>query len=280
MISDCNFHLPTLAEPVDLQLVKNKALLDKAIDVEFNICKYGIEETLLSAFEKADLLGLSLVNFMILDSNFAKQLCNIDFNIKLKEGHYLTVLIDPYDVNAAEHIESAYQQGISGIKFHPYLQKIHEKTYSKIQKLAMLAQSKNMWVAIDCSYGTDLLYKVNGVELCAYLLNSGYTGKLLSLHFGGPRVFDVMSLMAQHNNIYADLSLSLSYWKGSSVWDDLNFAISRVGYRRFIFGSDQPFIQFDKAVSDFGDFSTKYSLPTEVSESIKHHNFYEFLGEI
>jgi len=279
MISDCNFHLPTLPEPVDLQLVENKTLLDKAIDVEFNICKYGIEKTLQSAFKKADSLGLSLVNFMILDSDFAKQLCQLDIDIKLKEGHYLTVLIDPYDTNASEHIEAAYQQGISGIKFHPYLQKIHEETYSKIQALAILAQSKNMWVAIDCSYGTDLLYNVNGVELCAYLLNSGYTGKLLSLHFGGPRIFDVMSLMAQHNNVYADLSLSLSYWKGSSVWDDLNFAISRVGYGRFLFGSDQPFIEFDKAVSDFEDFSTQYDLTTEVSESIKHNNFHAFLGE-
>jgi hypothetical protein len=279
MISDCNFHLPTLPEPIDLQLVKNKALLDKAIDVEFNICKYGIKKTLDAAFKKADSLGLSLVNFMILDSDFAKNLCNIDFNIELKEGHYLTVLIDPYDESAAKHIESAYQQGISGVKFHPYLQKIHEETYSKIQELAMIAQSKNMWVAIDCSYGTDLLYKVNGVDLCAYLLNSGYTGKLLSLHFGGPRIFDVMSLMAQHTNIYADLSLSLSYWKGSSVWDDLNFAISRVGYSRFIFGSDQPFIQFDKAVTDFEDFSTKYGITTEVCESIKHRNFYEFLSK-
>ena len=84
--------------------------------------------------------------------------------------------------------------------------------------------------------------------------------------------------MAQHNNIYADLSFSLSYWKGSSVWNDLYFAMTRVGTHRFIFGSDQPFIQFEKAVSDFNDFAEEYSLSEEVIKSLMHNNFHDFLS--
>ena len=278
MISDCNFHLPIIAGSVDLQLVENKVILDNAIDIEFNICRYGVLDTLTTAINKAGSLSLSLVNFMILDSDFAKKINVFDFKLELKDGHYLTVLIDPYDENALEHINSAERFGVSGIKFHPYLQKLDSKIYDVIGKLAKVAESKSMWVAIDCSYGSDELYKINGVELCAFLLHSGYKGKLLSLHFGGPRIFDVMSLMAQHNNIYADLSFSLSYWKGSSVWNDLYFAMTRVGTHRFIFGSDQPFIQFEKAVSDFNDFAEEYSLSEEVIKSLMHNNFHDFLS--
>ncbi|QUM77852.1 amidohydrolase family protein [Moritella sp. 24] len=279
IISDCNFHLPVTPDGVDLQTPEHKALLDHAIDVEFNICKHDVEATLAAAVQRANALGLANANFMILDSDFAKRLDEFGANLKLQDGHYITVLIDPLDSNAEQHIASAKKYGISGIKFHPYLQKITREQYTRVQALAVIAAQCGMWVAVDCSYGTDRLYDINGVELCAFVLKNGFSGRLLALHFGGPKVLDVMSLMAQHQNIYADLSLSLSYWKGSSVWQDLHFSMMRVGYGRFIFGSDQPFIEFQQALADLDIFAAEYGLSTHQLTAILHDNFNSFLGK-
>jgi len=278
MISDSNFHLPTVDSTVDLQKPENKKLLDAAINVEFNICDHGIQKTLDLAFKKADELGLTYVNFMVLDSSFIKDVYQNQLKITLKEEHYLTVLIDPNDNDAEKYIEYAANNNISGIKFHPYLQKLCPETFSNINKLCSVAEKYNIWVAIDCSYGTDMLYELNGVQLCASILRYGFKGKIIALHFGGPKVLDVMSLMAQHNNLYADLSLSLSYWKGSSVWQDLAFSMKNLGHQRFLFGSDQPFIQFNKAVNDFCDFALTYDLSDEQISDVKHNNFNKFLG--
>ena len=99
---------------------------------------------------------MTYVNFMVLDSSFIKEIYQNQLKITLKEEHYLTVLIDPNDKHAEAYIEYAANNNISGIKFHPYLQKIGRDTYANINKLCSVAEKYNMWVAVDCSYGTEL----------------------------------------------------------------------------------------------------------------------------
>ena len=277
MRSDFNFHLPEIDNHIDLQLPCNKKYLDKAIHDEFNICKNNIYRKIQKAADKANNFSLSYVNFMILDESFAKNICNLKNKFELQKGHYVTVLVDPFDSLIFQQLENLKVFGISGVKFHPYLQKLKRKDFSLISKVAFAAATLGFWVTVDCSYGTGLLYEINGVELCAYLLNSGLKGNLIALHFGGPKVLDTCTLMAGFPNLYADLSLSLNYWEGSTVWEDLAFTINKIGSNKFLYGSDQPFIQLEQSLTSFNKFSAKAGLKDSTIQNILHFNFERLL---
>lgn len=59
-------------------------------------------------------------------------------------------------------------------------------------------------------------------------------------HAGGSKAMDVLLLMKAFPNIYADISYSLAYYEGSSVIQDMQFLVKKVGAGRIIYGSDFP----------------------------------------
>ncbi|WP_165725366.1 amidohydrolase family protein [Pseudoalteromonas sp. SA25] len=252
MLCDANFHLPT-SSGLDLQDPVNKLELDSVIEQEFNINQKNLKIVLEEAMLKSETLGLSHAHYMILDESAASSLLLNDFSDVFFNIH-VSLLMNFRRKEYKKVIDEISRQGAVGIKLHPYLQEIIEKDYNKVLEVVTYASEKKLIISVDCSYGTKNLYKSNGVHLIAFLLSKNIETKIIALHFGGPKVLDVMSLMAQHTNLYSELSLSLSYWKGSSVWQDLCFAIKKVGAHRFMFGSDQPFIEFSKALHDFNLF--------------------------
>ena len=252
MLCDANFHLPT-SSGLDLQDPTNTSELDRVIEQEFNIYQKDLKAVFKEAVLKTKTLGLSHAHYMILDGNVASSLVLNDFREIFLNIH-VSLLLDFRKENYKEIIDEVSRQGAVGIKLHPYLQEITEKNYEKILEVVTYASEKKLIISVDCSYGTKNLYRSNGVHLIAFFLSKNIETKIIALHFGGPKVLDVMSLMAQHTNLYSELSLSLTYWKGSSVWQDLCFTIKKVGAHRFMFGSDQPFIEFSKAVDDFNTF--------------------------
>jgi predicted TIM-barrel fold metal-dependent hydrolase len=63
---------------------------------------------------------------------------------------------------------------------------------------------------------------------------------IILAHAGGYQVLETFLLMKALDNVYFDVSFSFSYFAGSSVIQDLEFALRRAPAGRVLYGSDFP----------------------------------------
>lgn len=190
------------------------------------------------------------------------------------------VIIDPFSKNIDVQLNKLEKNNIHFIKILPYEQHIFKNNYKKVFDFAKKLKKRNIVLTVCCAYGSRYLYKTNGVELVAYLLNKGIDSPIIMAHGGMIKVLDAMSLMLEFSNLYMDVSFSISYWKESRILDDYNFALKKLKYKRIFYGSDYPYIDFEKSINDFHQFSDKYNLSTIDKNKILHNNFKIFLSEI
>lgn len=181
-------------------------------------------------------------NLMVLDPKFLNRPFSQALLSGIQEvGLKCTIMIDPRQDNALELVDQAASLGISGIKFHPYLLNLADHDFFKAVAVADRAGKLGLWTAVCCSYGTLKVYAISGVRLVIALAESIKT-PIVALHCGGKLVLDVMSIALDTSNVFLDTSFSVPYWVGSSVEQDIAFAIRKVGANRCLYGSDHPYI--------------------------------------
>lgn len=282
---DYNWHLPAISTPnsesVDLQHPDNKVRLNEAINQEFNLARYDWPELIkIASCKSLEECALGS-NLMILDQEFIKSNDRLKkLNSLMRPDTVATALLDFRDEHAFDYVKSWKNSGGTGIKFHPYLQKITDHDFDKIVKICAYAEEQNLIINVDCSFGTLGLYEYSGPKLVCQIINTVKNVPVVCLHFGGPKVLEVHSLLHASSNLYVDLSLSLSYWKNSSVIPDLYYSISNMGSGRFIFGSDHPFININEAKSDFFEFVKKYNISDTDALKISGLNSLNLIGKI
>lgn len=264
---DFNYHIPKVKPDVDLQAPSNQAILQSAISQEYRLTDHDWRSLLLDAIQQSNQRCTEGAHIMILSQDFAKDNTCLEW---LQQSSVVAVsaLMDFRDPNIESIIDNWSQIGGRGIKLHPYLQCITEKDYPKVVRCARFAADRGLWISVDCSFGTMDLYRCSGPKLLSHVLPKIKDVPVVALHFGGPRILEVMMLAMAAPNLYLDCSLSLSYWKGSTVEEDLAFAIRKLGPSRFMFGSDQPFVSFNKACSDMEDFLDKHGFTEDQSSWI------------
>ena len=65
-----------------------------------------------------------------------------------------------------------------------------------------------------------------------------------------------------------ETSFSLNYWIGSSVEQDIAFSIKKLGVERWLFGSDAPFIEIERAIKEQLNFFDKWKFSEKEIEKI------------
>ncbi|WP_341501710.1 amidohydrolase family protein [Gallaecimonas sp. GXIMD4217] len=256
---DFNYHLPRVEPGLDLQHPARAEALQAAIDQEYHLLDHDWQALLAQAGEQSRQRCQAGAHLMVLDSRFAQNDSCLNW-LQRHRQNPTTLLVDFRADDIRTQLANIADAGARGIKFHPYLQAITSADHEAVQACASHAQALGLWISVDCSYGTLALYRCSGPELLAALLPTINKVPVFALHFGGPRILDVMMLALAAPNLYLDTSLSLSFWKGSTVDQDLAFAIGRLGAERFLFGTDQPFIAFEQAVNDMASFMDRFKL--------------------
>lgn len=161
---------------------------------------------------------------------------------------FFTFMVDCLNANSVERLQ--YMSGqcdlFLGIKFHPILQNITDDQYPRVLELAKAASQNNMFVMVDGSYGAKSINEVDHLKLADFLCQNIKTPVVFA-HSGCLKIKEAMLIALERpfNNLYLDTSFILSFWKGSSVEQDLAFAIKKLGVDRFIFGSDSPYLNFE-----------------------------------
>jgi len=172
------------------------------------------------------------------------------------------------------------EHGFYFLKLLPYEQKIFRNKYAKIIEIAKIVEKEGMILTICAAYGSRYVYKTNGVEIAAEVLNHGIKSPIIISHGGMPKVFDVMSLMLEYENLHMDISFTLPYWQGSRIIDDYAFTLKKMDYKRVLYGSDYPYVDFKESYKVFLEFVNNYLISEDKKNDILKNNFNKLLRQI
>lgn len=201
-----------------------------------------------------------------------------DKNYMLSFGESIipSVMLDPKDGQVSEKLLDIKRAGIKMIKILPYEQQLYYEDYPLVCNFAQQIQEQEMVLTICGSYGSKNVYKTNGVELAAAVLNSGFTNPLILAHGGMVRQLDVYSLMVEYPNLYMDLSFTIKYWWGSHIIQDLYFTLNKFNFMRAFYGSDYPNMTLKEAREYFDRFCDMFEIAEMDRKKLLEGNFKRF----
>ena len=229
---------------------------------EFEISKEPINEYLITLSKKISEYRISKGLIYLIDSRVKFEYIELPTNLLLSG----TVNVKNPD------LESVLNNNIKLIKIYPYDHKLSKLDYSNVLNIAYIAQENNIALTICSTYGSKLLYDINGVELAAYI-KKYIDVPIILAHGGGPKIFDAMTMAIEYDNIFLDLSFSLKYWYGSSVIQDYAFALKKLDCERIFYGSDYPYVDFKDSLWYFLNFIEKYNFTNKERDLILYKNF-------
>lgn len=179
----------------------------------------------------------------------------------------VALLIDFRKPSAVNFVKKAKQAGFKGIKILTSEQRVEEKDYDFILKVANEIEKQKMFLTICATFGGEDPYGYDALALARYLLRNGYQAPLILAHAGGSRIKEAVLIADTAPNVYFDTSFTTTYWSGSTVMEDLVFAIKKFP-NRFFFGSDSPNVGLAQAKKD------SLKMLDGASEKIKNDFFY------
>ena len=244
-INDLNVH------PIETQ---NN--LSKTINLDKSINSIKIKKFLKKNFFDSK-TNIMIMNEKIISNN--KEVKSIE-NIK-KENKNLefTYLVDFNNIKKTISVIKN-NKSIKRIKFHSYFQKISKKNYKNIIEICKFAEERNISILVDASYGTLMMNKYDNIDLIISIADKIKKTPIIILHSGGININKALLIAVMQNNIFLETSFTMTWFKGSRIWDDLCFAYKKIGFDKIIYASDSPYIKKEESFRDFLKFSRKYKI--------------------
>lgn len=264
-IFDFNIHLPCNVSENNVKSSILKEGLMSFSELEFCFNK---------KFKRDD-LEIESGNFMLFNpSLFFEKRENSFFSSvnDIFDKSLFTTLIDFRNKNSYDCLEIAYEQGIRGLKFHSYVQKIYMEDFTKIITLSKRAEELGMFIAIDASYGSLDMYRCDNLKLVSEISRVVKQAPVIVLHSGGARVLEAMLLAEAQENIYLESSFSLNYYTGSSIENDFAFAYKKLGSHKVFYGSDYPYIDLSENIDFTLEYLQKYNFSSSSIDNIMFNN--------
>lgn len=142
-------------------------------------------------------------------------------------------------------------------------------------EIAKKAESLNMLIMIDTSYGSLGMYQYDNLKLAMAIANVVTKTSIILLHSGGARCLEAMLLADATKNIFLETSFSLPYYLGSSIERDLAFTYKKLGEDKVLYGSDFPYISFEESEESFLTFMDKWGFTSSHINKIAFQNGFE-----
>ena len=245
---------------------------DSIKKMNFNILNNYIDENL----QNNNKISFSLLCIENDDVFFDK---NFKFLVSESSNKFgFVVLINPSNPKTNQIIEIINKfDSIKGIAFHPYMHDITNSDIAKIEYIISNIKS-DAFVGVFTAYGSKKIYQINPLIIAKEIVKMSKFRNIIFYHAGGSKILDAFLIAEMWANVYLETSFSLSYWKNSSIENDLNFVIKNLGSHRVIFGSDHPFIEINKSLKDHDVFFEKYKIDKKMQEDIYFNNAKKILN--
>lgn len=148
--------------------------------------------------------------------------------------------VSPIEQGARGALRRAVEQlGFRGLKLHPRLggySPVDERTVD----LVRYAGELGIPVVVDAFPDGNWLLRGHGPHHLAQLALAAPGTIVVAAHMGGHQVLDLLMLAKRVPNLWMDFSFSQLYYAGSSVVDDLLYALQSMSCQRVYYGSDHP----------------------------------------
>ena len=248
------------------------------LDIETNLTDYDLGSIARGYAERIAEDDVDHAVAIPLDNDLLRdqESLNALFDVRDDSGNFsLVFLIDPLADDASALVEKIDDIGSLGVKFHPYVQRIGTPDHlPEIRSVMETVESRDLLTIIDCSYGGEHMYEVNGVKL-GHTLAKTVDSPIVLAHGGGAKIHEAFLTADIFSNIYLDTSFSLPYWSGSSVEDDFAFAMEQMEMERWVWGSDRPFASHDQSLQVVRELLAEHGL-TEYESAL----FYETMNDL
>lgn len=187
------------------------------------------------------------------------------------------VNVDPDDADVFNIMNKAINvQGFCGIKLHPRLQKL-DMASIKLIDVCRHAATLNVPVLLDAfPDGTGLMHGFNPLDYSTLAKNCPYT-RFIWAHMGGHHVLDMMMLAKRLENVYFDCSFSLLYFRGSSVPQDMVYAMNSMRFERIFYGSDYPDRDIKSSLEGSVELLSTLNVNDIQMHKLLYQNFKEFM---
>lgn len=159
----------------------------------------------------------------------------------------------------------ASKKWCKGIKLHPRTQDFTLR-HPGVRLIAEKAASFDLPIAIDCFP----VFKLNDLDEGAFpnafdrLAKKSPGTKIIMAHMGGHRLLDAFCVAKSNPNIFLEVSYTFYFYKGSSVENDMAFAIKKLQEGRTIYGSDYPSIGIKDGLKTFKKLCDKHRVGTSL----------------
>ena len=193
--------------------------------------------------------NFTIANFMLFNQQISMPDI-ADFSLFVRQRMPLsrfTILANLDLLSTSHKIIALKGAGVDAIKFHSYQQRICSSNIPAAVNIAVKAAQLNMPIFLDTSYGSTKMYCYDNLKLAAAIIDRVTTVPIVFLHSGGARAIEAMLLAESAPNVFLDMSFSVNYYLGSTIEQDLAFAYKRVGAQRVLYGSDFPYVGFDRS---------------------------------
>lgn len=230
------------------------------MDLEADLASYDVESIAQDYVERMERGPADHAVAIVMDEDFLTDEKAVSSLLSVQDDteiFSLVYLIDPLRGDAQELVERAAETGAVGVKFHPYMQSLTRDTFPEVEEVGKVIDEKDLLTIVDCSYGSELLYETNGVEL-GHELGRNIDSPVLLAHGGGPRILDAFSSVDAIPNVYLDTSFSLSFWEGSTLIQDYGFAASNLGGEQVLWGTDDPVVDQKRSFDRAKKFAENY----------------------
>ena len=179
--------------------------------------------------------GNLIVNFLELFELYRDTINNSS------KRYSLTCIFDFRSLDNIDQFNDRVEKGeIHGAKIHSKIQKIYPHEYqlicSRIESIP-----DHIPIILDSWYDWYDLSIQPSLEHNIMLALKYPQKKFIIAHAGGSKILDYFMHTRKINNMYYDLSLTLGYFKGSSVWRDVKHFVKYVPSDRIMYGSDYPY---------------------------------------
>ena len=240
-IFDFNMHFTKLGA------VENPHMVSDETRMRYKDLTYCFEEHI-DLFKENVTAG----NFMLFNQNiFALEKDVAPFFKQVRQtlpGSCFTALFDFRRPDISKILDKAADQGLSGLKFHSYFQKITETDYTAALAIARQAEKRGMFICIDTSFGTSGMYRYDNMKFACAVADE-VSCPVILLHSGGLRALEAMLLAQEKSHVYLETSFSLHFYKGSTIEKDILFAYKKLGPGKLIYASDYPYVGLEESLS-------------------------------
>lgn len=172
-----------------------------------------------------------------------------------------------------------YESAFTAFVLHPYLQDIDKNCLLAIKRFLQSGALKGRPIFVCTAIGSQKIYDIEPLKV-AKQVASWVSSPVILAHCGGAKIIDALLIADAYSHVCLETSFSLAYWQGSSVEQDIAFAMKKLGANRWLYGSDAPYCKEDTALQAHQQFFERFGFDDQCREWVMGRSAKQILSTV